>query len=72
MSAPWGADNNGIRTFRDVDIVGTTGDDLDGNAEKNALWLRRRLVMGERFDESGRRRRLEGSYDLWGAEYHAE
>jgi hypothetical protein len=60
-----GADNNGIRTFRDVDIVGTTGDDLDGNAEKNAL-AAARLVMGERFDERGRRRRLEGSYDLWG------
>jgi len=56
-----GAESNDIRTFRDVDIVGTTGDDLDGNAEKNAL-ATAPVAMGERLDERGHRRRLEGSY----------
>lgn len=41
-----GADNNDIHTFRDVDIVGTTGDDLDGNAEKNPL-AAAPVAMGE-------------------------
>jgi len=32
-----GADNDGICAFGDVDVIGTTGDDLDRNTKKNAL-----------------------------------
>jgi hypothetical protein len=32
-----GADHDGVRAFRDVDIIRAAGDDLDGNAEKDAL-----------------------------------
>ena len=32
-----GADNDGMCALGDMDVVGTTSDDLDGNAKKNAL-----------------------------------
>jgi hypothetical protein len=60
------AANDGIFAFRDVDVIGTTGRDLNGNAE-NALATapvgHGRQTRGERGD----RLRLVGGYDSLGS-----
>jgi hypothetical protein len=61
-----GADNDGMRAFGNVDIIGATSDDLNGTGEKYALAAATvglgRKIRGER----GHRPQLEGSYDAWG------
>jgi hypothetical protein len=55
------AGNDGICAFRGVDVIGTTGDDLNGNAEKHvgygagwtwALDSKREFVLSARLHES--------------------
>ena len=67
-----GADNDGMCALGDMHVVGTTGDDLDRNAEKDALAAapvgHRRKIRRER----GHELRLVDTYDLWGVERQEE
>ena len=67
-----GADHDGVGAFGDVDIFGATSDDLNGNAEKDALATAAvghgSKIRGKR----GHRPQRKGSYDAWGLECQTE
>ena len=67
-----GADNNGVRAFGGVDIIGATSDDLNGNAEKYALAAAAGGHGGKIRGKRGHRPQRKDSYDARGLECQTE